>query len=1165
MNHNIFYSLDIYKKHFMYINGIDFSYREIDIISSLLNLDMHHIPSFLSIDPRGLESHSRNIRKKAGNISNKKSLISFIQKSKQFSLLKNGYYHNLQIRIFFENQLNLLIKKLLEKKLFHFQIYLFIDEEQETNKDTLKTFLKEYLNFSNWLYKIYGRKWKGDIRKEKLKQLKSVLNKFKLIDKNIDSYDFSSKEDKKYIIYIVNNPNTNIKELYEKYNKFQEKTTFIFIGNKIKLNNINENKNIELLELTYDKNYYQILFEILKLLFPDSGIEEMFLTFNTYSIKTLSSSQDFGKTTTYSNIHSTQKYIKKKKILYTLNYLFEKYIKIDNKLRKLTIFLLFLSIPFFLKTKVLELFNLHSSHTIQKTKNLKKGHLFKPILWNIPRQDYTFVGREKILRDIYDKLNNTLSTVPIYQNYPEKSDVIYPLVINAISGLGGVGKTQIALEYIHHSKYPYTLRAWFPGENIDQLYQTYIEFSKKLGYRDNNPKSKIAISYVKNWLENNPGWVLVYDNVKNYEEIVPFLPSKGGHIILTTRKQQWPDKFKMIPVNIMTEKEALILIKTLTKRNIYINEKIETKKLVKALGYLPLALAQAGAYIQQNKIKISEYLKLYNKYEKELLADTTLSEGTNSNSISTTWNISFKAIAKESKNKCELLLIKEILSVFSYLSPEKIPRQMLLTWLIIKHPNIDSPELILNKILRLFWKYSIINYDGDNFISIHRLVQTVIRNQHKSQKKNSGKPFLTSEWYTTLLQAINFAFNKKATTLEEEKIKRELLPHLQSLIIYYNNKSWVNQKSILSLSSILENVALVLHKQMGNPQEAKTYYQRALTIKKKYYGYNSIETANILTTFGDAYGSLGNPNKQKEFLEHALKVTEQYYGKSHSSLVRILESLGAAYWALGNEKKSKIILKRGLKLGENYYGNKSIKIAKTLYYLGNVCGNLGEIEAQKKFLENSLKITDKHYGKGHIQSSFILGCLGIAHNSLKNLEKSRELLESSLLIQEKYYGKNHVEVGETLGNLSNTYMDLGYPKRAEMILKRAVLILENYYGKDHAYVARTLNYLGDAYIYLGEFEKAINILKRTLTIKQKYYGENHFSTAKALASLGNAYVNIGKFEKAKKSLEIALKIQKNYYGKHHSEVAKTVLNLKKSIQGLDIKVKNPTVKNIIES
>lgn len=712
------------------------------------------------------------------------------------------------------------------------------------------------------------------------------------------------------------------------------------------------------------------------------------------------------------------------------------------------------------------------------------------------------------------------------------------LNIVVLAGLGGIGKTQLALQYITNNKQPYTLCGWFSAENIDHLYQNYIDFAKFLGYKDEHPNIKKVAAYVKDWLENNPGWLLVYDNVSNYEKIAPFLPQKGGNVILTTRQQHWPDKFTVLPVKVMTEEEATGLMGVLVKNGI--EEKSKAKQLLRSIGYLPLAIVQAGTYIHQNKIKVSEYLDIYKKYEQELLSEAACVERKKNSSVATTWNISFDAIIGESESKLETSLTQDILLAFAYLAPEKITREMLVFLLKTKQLSLSSPEIVLNKILRRLWRYSIISYDKDGFISIHRLVQCVLRHQCNTLDA-SNRVGNIQALYTYILKSINAVFCKERSTLEKEKVRKFLLPHLQSLVKHYDDQVWDSIPLRLALSNILKNIGEVFHYYMGAPYRAKPYYKRALFIKKKYYGANHIEVARILTQFGDAYGALGDPNKQKDFLEKALKITEEKYGKDHKELILVLESLGASHWALGNAKKSREILEKVLRLGEKFYGKESVRIAKILYYLGNVQGDLGDARNQVKTLERALTINEQQYGKEHIRISFVLENLGIAYRHLGKLQKSRKLLTKALAIQERYYGKRHVEVGETLANLSNTYLALKRPLKAKKLLKRSLEILENYYGKNHMYFARTLSYLGDVYICLEEYKKAAMILKKTLHIKNKYYGENHFSTAQTKASLGEAYLKIKNFKKAKLFLSAALKVQKKHYGKNHPIYKRTFL------------------------
>ena len=362
--------------------------------------------------------------------------------------------------------------------------------------------------------------------------------------------------------------------------------------------------------------------------------------------------------------------------------------------------------------------------------------------WNIPRQTIVFVGREKLL----EKLEETL--------LDRDEDKSHTLAISVCDGLGGSGKTQLALQYIYYTKYPYTMKIWFDGQNIEALNQSYENFATELGYHKESEPSLTAVAYVKKWLASHPGWIIVIDNADNYDDIEQFLPEKGGHVILTTRKRDWPENFKILHIDVMTEAEAIQTLNVVTKDH-SASELSSKKKLAEMLGYLPLALAQAGAYINHKNVSVAEYIKLYHTNKLQLLSDNSFTKGIKTTPVSVTWNISLKAILKEAAAEHNNLPIAiELITVCSYLAPDKISRNLLLSWLKDTHPNLSNPELILNKHIELLWKYSMINYDSDGNISIHNLVQTVLRYQlaQSLENKNATFPTLSLQWYNSLLR-----------------------------------------------------------------------------------------------------------------------------------------------------------------------------------------------------------------------------------------------------------------------------------------------------------------------------------------------------------------------------------------------------------------------------
>lgn len=488
------------------------------------------------------------------------------------------------------------------------------------------------------------------------------------------------------------------------------------------------------------------------------------------------------------------------------------------------------------------------------------------IEFNIPKQHLIFIGREELLEDLHSKLHENKE--------PENK-----IAISACAGLGGIGKTQLALQYLRHTNHPYTLKAWFSAEHPETLHKQYVDFARSLGFADKNASTKKIINFIKEYLQHHPGWLIVYDNVTSYKEIEPFLPDKGGCIILTTRNRSWPENFKMLPIDVMNEKEAINTIQSLVKRNIDNKEKDDARELVKTLGYLPLALAQAGAYIYQNNLPIAAYLHLYKNYEIELLEDKTLPKGSDVLPVAVTWNISLDAIAKEALLIGPSPLAVEFLVICSYLSPDKISRKVLLSWLKgIYSQHCNAPELTLNKHIELLWRYSMINYDGAD-ISIHRLVQSVLRHHFlQTLEGNKDKKLgieLNLDWYNKLLSffienenefKLTSSFNQLLLTYNMFKSKmadhyNDELAELDLIIttVYFNQERYDDHLKLLhkindylqhySQSKMLKARLLYCYsshfRKMGDFQSAEKYMNQSLKIFKEIKASNPKEDKKV--------------------------------------------------------------------------------------------------------------------------------------------------------------------------------------------------------------------------------------------------------------------------------------------------------------------------------
>lgn len=1051
---------DLYASHLEKINGIAFTHREIDIIACILaGRAAKKIASLLSISPKTVENHTRNIMLKLGCRS-QESIIDFVEKSKEFLYIKK-YYASLLIHMAFELELKK-ISGLVNKQ--HPTSCLIVYENEQKDKGSLIHELEKTL-------KLAGINT-------------SITNQENVKD--------SSSTD--YILYSLSSL-----VHFESYKNVTSSNTIILLLSDIDLDNVIHKELLDLncINLTTQKNYYFLAFEMLKKLLPKIDIEKHLSEFKKQHEIFIDPS-GFKPSSEKNELMPIEIEATKVK-----RWIFA------TSVSCLVIFCF--CFGFF---------------TLTKTSTEKL------ITWNLPRQDHIFVGRENLLKELHTKLHDhkTFSA-------SGKSNA---LAISACAGLGGIGKTQLALQYVHHAQHPYTLRAWFPAESKDQLHQKYIEFAQSLGYMEEKVSLEKAVIYIKNWLKEHPGWLLVYDNVNSYEEIESLLPEEGGNIIITTRNRDWPNKFEVISIDIMAENESILLLKSLIRRNLKANEENPIKELVKILGYLPLALAQAGAYIHQAQISVADYLSLYKEHEQELLADTTLPKGTQSLSVAVTWNIILKSMLKETNLKNQPISPVDILTACSYMAPEKIPYNLLLSWIKENNPHLTSPEIILSKFIGELWKYSMINKDNNGDITVHRLVQTVVRHQHT----------LTYEWYNTLLKSADIEFNRETQVLKDEERKRNLLPHLKILLTHYN-KEWPTAPKI-SVAPIMKDVGRIFYI-IGDWNTSKSYYERALSILEQYYGQDHPQVADILIDLGWTDRKLGNIKQAKAAAEKALLIYEKHYGKEYFKVALALNCLGDIHQALGDSEKAKKLHEQAVKINEHYYDKEHIEIALTLDLLGRCYGDLGDILRAIETHENVLKIKERHYGKNHASTALTLHYLGAHYRDLGDAKKSKAFHERALKIEEKYYGKEHIRVAFAWAYPGQGYNDLGYAKRAKECLEHALIVEEKYYGgRDDMNMAKTLDELGNAYRKLGDLKKAKAFYERALKIKESYYEKDNYEVALTCSYLTSTYVALNNTKQSKIYLERSLTIiNECFYGLNYPEIIETLLELSNTSQSLE--------------
>ena len=237
-------------------------------------------------------------------------------------------------------------------------------------------------------------------------------------------------------------------------------------------------------------------------------------------------------------------------------------------------------------------------------------------LWNVPyRRNPFFTGREEVLKQIHAKLT-TSQTDALTQT-------------QAITGLGGIGKTQLAVEYAYRYRESYQAVLWVRASSRDALTSDFVSLADLLFLPEADKQDQnLVVTAVKRWLAGHTGWLLIMDNADDLELASDFLPSgDNGQILLTTRAQATGSIAPSIVVEKMEQNEGARLLLRRAKllelavplEQISEQKRTHAEAIVKEMDGLPLALDQVGAYIEETGCDLADYLELYRTHRKELL------------------------------------------------------------------------------------------------------------------------------------------------------------------------------------------------------------------------------------------------------------------------------------------------------------------------------------------------------------------------------------------------------------------------------------------------------------------------------------------------------------------------------------------------------------------
>jgi len=691
------------------------------------------------------------------------------------------------------------------------------------------------------------------------------------------------------------------------------------------------------------------------------------------------------------------------------------------------------------------------------------------------QENRLFVGREELLSQLFEMLHDS-------QEYQHNHRV-------ALYGLGGVGKTQTALKYVYSKKKYYRSIFWISAVNQATL---RTEFQKIMTLTQPNipvPDSPDQIAnLVHAWLEQQSSWLLIFDNLDDINVIEGFLPVNNNrrHTLITTRNPN----AEYIPVqglevNLMSGSEATKFF--LIRAGFPLDSEShisETGKIVKELGYLPLAIEQAAAYTRESKRKIEEYLPLYQasrSSRQHLYNWVPHGPRAYQYSVATTWNISITQIEAESSLGG---IASDLLRLCAFLNPDGILVEFLKRGSPRIKPELKDlleDEIRLDGALQLLQRFSLIKLISEpRSITIHRMVQEVI--QHNMDDDT------LSSWWDRIAKLFLSAFpamSKDYKNLPEcRKYQDQILPSLLSLPP--NIKSPALDSALHRLGRFLRND--------GKYVEAREIGESQVRVSQALSGANAPDTLTGMHNLALTYWHLGRYDDAMNLGKRVLDARKEILGEKHPDTLTAMANLTLMYRGLGRHDDAMSLEERVLDASKEVLGEKHPDTLRAMGHLAGTYRELGRYDDAMSLEVRVLDASKEVLGEKHPDTLTAMANLAATYRGLERYNDAMSLEERVLVARKEIVGEKHPDTLSAMANLALTYRRLGRYDDAMSLGKRVLDARKEILGEKHPDTLIAMGNLANTLMDIGLVEEAINLATKCVEGFETVLGEEHPDT-----------------------------------------------------------------------
>ncbi|WP_051723636.1 FxSxx-COOH system tetratricopeptide repeat protein [Micromonospora chokoriensis] len=659
-------------------------------------------------------------------------------------------------------------------------------------------------------------------------------------------------------------------------------------------------------------------------------------------------------------------------------------------------------------------------------------------VWNIPNRIAGFTGREHLLTALHDHLHAGS-----------------PVAVLALHGLGGVGKTSLAVEYAHRFAGDYALAWWINAEQSGLIGEQLTALGLSTGWVTAAPDTATTARQVLHHLRDSDHWLIIFDNVEAPEDVVPWLPQGSGHTIITSRNPGWRQVATLLDVDVFERTESVALLRRLAPEL----TEAAADRVADAVGDLPLAVAQAAGVIGETAMTADEYLRELVQQVAQVMAEGK--PPSYPMTLAATVQISLDRLTAKDPAAAQLLRLCALLA------PEPVPMEIFTAAPVgvLSEPlaSVAASTMAIRRSLGLLVRYGLAKV-GPVGPQLHRLTLAIVRDL-----TNDETGAVARSQIGALLVAAAPGPSHAPTSWP---YWAHFLPHLLAV------------DPGASTNPDLRDVAIQATWYLRGRGDLKTGHDLAEHLYQQWrsrLGPDDPATLRAAHSLVDARSQLGHLQAAHEIAEETLRRRRRVLGDDHPDTLNSACTLGLCLYRLG------------------------VSAPETS----------PPFEQARALLEDTLSRLRVMFGEDRGLTLGAAHNLALTLGALGRHEEALALHRDTVARRRRVLGEDHPHTLLSAGDLAEELAASGHPAEALELHRDTLARQRRTLGDDHPYTMLSATQTAAVLYRLGHTAQALVLGQETLDRRVRVLGPHHVDTRRSARSVSAHLRALGRARQAR--------------------------------------------------